>query len=60
MTICNYYHLVFKKVTRSYFATVILAKKECTGGTVDLYGSWTLQFIFLSRIIENQNASFVC
>jgi hypothetical protein len=33
MTIRNYYHLVLKKVNRSYFAIVILAKKEYTGGT---------------------------
>jgi hypothetical protein len=33
MTDWNYYHVVFKKVTRSYFVKVRLGEKEYTGGT---------------------------
>jgi hypothetical protein len=33
MTICNYYHLDFEKVTRSHFEIVILEKQEYRGGT---------------------------
>ena len=60
MTICNYYHLVFKKVTRSYFAILILAKKEeeeYTSGTES--GLGTLWLLLLRWIIENQKSDLV-
>ena len=57
MTNWNYYHVVFKKVTRSHFVEVILGEKGYTGGTES--GSRTLWLLFLSRIIENKNSGFV-
>ena len=57
MTNWNYYHVVFKKVSRSHFVKVILGGKVYTGGTE--FGSRTLWLLFLSRIIENKTSDFV-
>ena len=61
MTICNYYHVIFKKVNRFHFAIVILAKKEYTGGTESRLGTlrWLLVHVLVGGIVENQNSDLV-
>jgi hypothetical protein len=39
MTIFNYYHLIYKKLTRYHFATVILTANEYTAGTESRSGT---------------------
>ena len=56
MTHCNYYHLVFKKVTKYHFVIVILAKQDYTGGTES--GSGTLPLLLLGGIIVHRKSKF--
>jgi hypothetical protein len=61
MTICNYYHVIFKKVNRFHFAIVILAKKKYTGGTESRLGTLRLLLVhvLVGGIVENQNSDLV-